>query len=105
MEIIKTLQIKINQADVEKAIIKLIAEEDPAIVVDAINFKAKRNGDEDIAVTVDAHLSNCVPTGFVISEESVRVREPVIEVAEGEEEEEEEAVEAPAPASSIFAPR
>ena len=58
MKITKSLHIEITQEDVEKAIIQLINQEDPTIVVDSINFKAKRNGDEDISVSVDAHFDD-----------------------------------------------
>jgi hypothetical protein len=58
MKIVKSLHIEITQEDVEKAIIQLINQEDPTIVVDSINFKAKRNGDEDISVSVDAHFDD-----------------------------------------------
>ncbi|AGH57607.1 hypothetical protein PYDG_00078 [Pseudoalteromonas phage pYD6-A] len=56
MKIQKSLKIEINQADVEKAVRALIAQEDPTIVVDEITFAAKRSGKDAISVKVDAHF-------------------------------------------------
>lgn len=56
LEIIKSLKIKVTQADVEQALIELIAKQDPTIVVDSIEFSAKRSGKDSIAVAVEAHF-------------------------------------------------
>lgn len=56
MKINKTLKIEVTQADVEQAIRDLITKEDPTIVVDEIQFAAKRAGKDAISVKVDAHF-------------------------------------------------
>ncbi|APC46066.1 hypothetical protein HYP06_gp026 [Vibrio phage vB_VspP_pVa5] len=56
LEIIKSLKIKVTQADVEQALIELIAKQDPTIIVDSIEFSAKRSGKDSIAVAVEAHF-------------------------------------------------
>ncbi|AUR82510.1 hypothetical protein NVP1152O_028 [Vibrio phage 1.152.O._10N.222.46.E1] len=56
LEIIKSLKIKVTQADVEQALIELIAKQDPTIIVDSIEFAAKRSGKDSIAVSVEAHF-------------------------------------------------
>lgn len=60
LEIIKSLKIKVTQADVEQALIELIAKQDPTIVVDSIDFSAKRTGKDSIAVSVEAHFGDSV---------------------------------------------
>ncbi|AUR87176.1 hypothetical protein HYP58_gp30 [Vibrio phage 1.097.O._10N.286.49.B3] len=60
LEIIKSLKIKVTQADVEQALIELIAKQDPTIIVDSIEFAAKRSGKDSIAVSVEAHFGDVV---------------------------------------------
>ena len=60
LEIIKSLKIKVTQADVEQALIELIAKQDPTIVVDSIDFSAKRTGKDSIAVSVEAHFGDSI---------------------------------------------
>ena len=58
MKIQKTLKITVTQADVEAAIIEMIAQEDPTIVVDEIQFTPKRAGKDAIAVKIEAHIGD-----------------------------------------------
>lgn len=60
LEIIKSLKIKVTQADVEQALTELIAKQDPTIIVDSIEFAAKRSGKDSIAVSVEAHFGDVV---------------------------------------------
>ena len=58
MHIEKNLKITVTQEDVEQAIIQMIANEDPTIVVDEIDFVAKRNGEDKIGVIVNGHFGD-----------------------------------------------
>lgn len=110
MKIEKTINIEISQADVEEAIVAMIKEQDPAIIVDEITFTPKRNSKESIQVKVDAHFGESneqTPTyrsSVGMCSEDAPVEEvpagevaiaPVDEEAEPKEEEAEEAVPVP----------
>jgi hypothetical protein len=63
MQIKKTLDVVVTQADVEQAIIEMIRSKDPSIVVDSITFTSKRRGNETLDIKVEAHdASGDVPT-------------------------------------------
>lgn len=110
MKIQKSLKITITQADVEQAIIALIANEDPTIVVDDIQFTPKRGGKDSISVKVDAHLGDAVEEQEDEDEEVADEAEEVPEVPVAEDVVEEDElpfespelkdVEEPAPAPS-----
>ena len=87
MKIQKTLKIEVTQADVEQAIINLIADEDPTIVVDEIQFTPKRSGKDAIAVKIDAHFGDEQPEPAIeIEVESIFEPEVVAESVEKEDE-------------------
>lgn len=110
MKIQKTLKISITQADVEQAIIALIAAEDPTIVVDDIQFTPKRSGKDSIAVKVEAHLGDAPEEEEEDDEEETEEGVPEVPVAEDVTEEDELPFEspelkdpvAPSPKQSLF---
>ena len=62
MKIEKSLKIHVTQADVEQALIEMIARQEPTIAVDSIDFTPKRQGEDKISVRVDAHFKEDEPS-------------------------------------------